>query len=741
MKTRISTIGRLTRGIFLTLFVFLGNTSAHADEGEATENLAAEVKEILRANCAECHSEEDARADVRVFDHAGLLEAEHIVPHKPDGSHLYQLITSTDDDVMPPSSRPSLTAQQITAIRKWIAMGAAAFPLDVSTAADPARLTATPSPPLVDSQSGRQPYTSVKPILDTILEHYRDTDKSDRPFLRYFSLRHLLDAGITADKLEEHRVAFAKAINHLSREREICIPIPIDPPRTVLAVDLRKLGWHRPLLRSMGDESQTINLHDLVLLEYPYAIIPGDSDTFDQLETELFAETKQLRSIAFVRADWFCSVVLQPPLYHDMLQLPQTLEELEAELNVDVASHLESGVAQRAGMTVSGVSRNNRVVERHPQRDGYYWKSHDFQSNIGSENILKDPINFRPSGGEMIFRLPNGMQAYYVCDGRGRRLNAAPTSIVVDKFASDRVVKNGLGCMRCHNQGIKDFHDSVRDVLLTLSGTPGFDKRRALRLYPSSDSWDKTVDSDQQLFLMAVAKLGDNDSHREPLAGITADYLEGTLTLAEAAAEIGVDATQLKISCRAPGFTRLGLAPLASGGVIRRDAWEDNFDAAATLLGKGTPVVAIDGNLRKEYVPTPELDGVELRTNKINGFFEPGDQLRITVENNSGNTIYFEVYGTSIEDKKVRITKGVESLEPAKSFAFPESDGEFIEVRGGLGGEEIMMFASTQAFSPGQIFRGKNVADRVVHRFFDKTDERRRDASDIVKKTILIETK
>ena len=113
-----------------------------------------------------------------------------------------------------------------------------------------------------------------------------------------------------------------------------------------------------------------------------------------------------MRPIAYVRVDWFCSVVLQPPLYHDMLQLPRHIDELEEQLGVDVKSNLESGQAKRAGMTVSGVSRNNRAVERHPQRDGYYWKSHDFQSNIGEENILRDPIDFKPSGGEMIFRCP-----------------------------------------------------------------------------------------------------------------------------------------------------------------------------------------------------------------------------------------------------------------------------------------------------------------------------------------------
>ena len=113
------------------------------------------------------------------------------------------------------------------------------------------------------------------------------------------------------------------------------------------------------------------------------------------------------------------SVVTQPPLYEDFLQLPFTVAELEKDLGVDSEADLADRTAPRAGMTVSGVSRNNRVVERHAGRTGMYWKSFDFRTSKGPENVLKDPITFKESGGEMIFRLPNGLQGYYVADAAG----------------------------------------------------------------------------------------------------------------------------------------------------------------------------------------------------------------------------------------------------------------------------------------------------------------------------------
>ena len=729
-------------------------TTTSADDSKS--DLAAAAKEVLRSNCSECHSEGDARADVRVLDLEDLIEGGHIVAKRPDDSYLYQLITSTDDDVMPPNSRPPLSGEQIATIRKWIAAGAEPFPEDAkktqsevaSKSTRPAESgdanavdsSATPDA-TTPSPDSAEAFATNREVLRAILDYVRATPKSDRPFLRFFSLRHLLEGGVTPQRIKEHRVALAKAINHLSRERNVLIPTVVDAAGTVLAIDLRKLGWHRSALREIGEsqsDSQQLNLFDLVLLEYPYSVLPADSDSFDDVATEFLNVAAQVRPIPYVRADWFCSVVLQPPLYHDMLQLPLTLEELETDLGVDVQSNLDSGLAKRAGMTVSGVSRNNRVVERHPHRDGYYHKSSDFLSNVGRENILTDPIDFRASGGEMIFRLPNGMQGYYVSDGVGNRLDEAPTSIVVDKFASDRVVRNGLGCIRCHRKGIKDFSDSVRSVLETLPGKPGFDKRKALDLYPDKSVWDELIASDQRLFAEAMAKIGQENTRTEPLTTVTSDYLEGTLSVVEAAAELGVDAEQLKISCRAPGFTRLGLSPLASGGVIRRDAWEDNFDAAALLLGAGTPVVPIDGNLRLNFVPSLELDRIDLLTNKENRFFEPGDDLKITVKNNASQPIQFELYGTSVEGLKVRLIDGVKTLAAGESFQFPEPGDEFIEIRGGTGRELITLFASTKTLPAGKILRGKNIADRVVHTLFDAE---RDSVDDVLKKTIVIETR
>ena len=67
----------------------------------------------------------------------------------------------------------------------------------------------------------------------------------DRKFLRYFSINHLITGGVTPAELDLQRDALAKALNHLSLKEELVRPEAIDEPvNSVLAVDIRRLGWH-----------------------------------------------------------------------------------------------------------------------------------------------------------------------------------------------------------------------------------------------------------------------------------------------------------------------------------------------------------------------------------------------------------------------------------------------------------------------------------------------------------------
>ena len=110
------------------------------------------------------------------------------------------------------------------------------------------------------------------------------------------------------------------------------------------------------------------------------------------------------------------------------------------------------------------------------------WKSHDFAGSTDAQNIFTHPLSFERDGGEVIFNLPNGLQAYYIADKSGTRINVAPTEIVSDPAAKDPAVRNGLSCIGCHTKGMKTFTDQVRSVI-EQTANPLYDKDYALLLY------------------------------------------------------------------------------------------------------------------------------------------------------------------------------------------------------------------------------------------------------------------
>ncbi len=725
----------------LTLSAALfGSSLANAKDEPAKVDpgkLAAAAKDILRSRCFDCHGGTATQGDITVLNHAELLAKKYIVPGKPDESSLFQMIVETDEDVRMPKNAPPLNANDADTIRQWILASAPKFPDDVV------------QPKEADKDNLFKNVRGVEYVLKEILAHQRTLSTDERRFVRYFSCNHLLTAGATRETINQQRDAFAKAINHLSREPQIVKPTVVNGETgTIFAVDIRQLGWHKqPFKAIVGNETKAdeTNLYDLVLLEYPYAILYQDSLTFDSLLTEYMSPAGLVRPIPYVRTDWFCSVATLPPLYHDLMGLPRTLAELETMLGVDSAANLAQRTAKRAGMTISGVSRNNRAVERHSFAHGGYWKSIDYASSKGAENIFTDPINLRGIGGEMIFHLPNGLQAYYVCDSRGTRLDEAPTSIVTDKFAEDKTVRNGLSCIRCHDRGMKDFRDDVRPAVEGLGGSGKIDKREVLAQYPVYKEMSALVEQDRQRFMRSMEQVLGSPQTTEPLIGVTQRFIDAPLQVATVAGELGlVEANDLKTIFRQPNFASFGLVALGNAGVIRRDMWEDYFDHIVRALGIGVPVLPIDGNNRPDYLPSDSPLDVVISTDKKNNVFAPGDELVIFVENKGRGTVFVELIGTGTKGEKIVLVPAGNKIDPGKKLRFPEKGS--LKVQAALGRELITVFASDKDFPTGKILRATNIDDRIVHPFYRMTISNGAakvldDAITMIKRTIAIETR
>ena len=524
------------------LMFIIGSQNVHPQQQIALDTYA-----ILEQSCFNCHGPEGSFKETLLIEHNALIQNGTVVPGNPDASELYKRLITTDAAKRMPLLQPQLPAQSINTIRNWILAGAPDWAVTSTTDGD-----------------------SISPaeILTTVETHLMSLAPFDRAFARYFTMTHLYNAGETAQILQEYRKGLSKLVNSLSWKVTVTNPHPIDPQGTIFYIDLRHYEW------DVNDAWGQIEA------AYPYHIsfeAPTQTALRDQLG-RLQGEMKS--SIPSVHIDWFLANASLPPLYHELLSLPLTDRELETRLEVDVVRNLNNAPGidvWRAGFNNSGVSNNNRMVERHASRYGAYWKSYDFAGSVGTQNIFTHPLDFTHDGGEVIFNLPNGLQGYYLVNASGFRLDDAPINIVSNPAASDPTVRNGLSCFGCHTEGMKTFEDEVRSVIES-NATPAYDKEQALRLYVAQSEMDALLQGDMDRYRVALAATGGAVDDIEPIARFH-EVFQGPVDAAYAAAVIGLETEtfQAKIHENV-GLQNLGLLVLGGeNGSMKRDAWTDSF--------------------------------------------------------------------------------------------------------------------------------------------------------------------
>jgi hypothetical protein len=205
-----------------------------------------------------------------------------------------------------------------------------------------------------------------------------------------------------------------------------------------------------------------------------------------------------------VRADWFAFAASRPPLYNRLLNYPSSFQQLAQAEGVDVDDDIRRSLAKRAGFQKSGVSANNRLIERHMAHNGYFWTSYDFGGNRERQSLYEFPLGpggphgFNHDGGETIFSLPNGFQAYFLNNSKGQPLDKGPTNIVRDPSRKDFAVTNGISCMGCHDQGMRKAKDDIRANVLAGRAFSKDVKDAVAALYPPADIMDAVIEEDRR---------------------------------------------------------------------------------------------------------------------------------------------------------------------------------------------------------------------------------------------------
>jgi hypothetical protein len=455
---------------------------------------------------------------------------------------------------MPPEEeQPRPGPGDVALLKEWIAAGA--------PSAD-----ARPTPRFITDAE----------VLGSIRADLMSLPPRDRRFARYFTITHLYNAGLSEDELQTYRHALSKLVNSLSWRKVIVKPRPVDAARTVFRVDVRDYRW--------GEQ-----VWERVLAAYPHGILADTAagrECYDAAGGQL----------SHVRADWFVAAAARPPLYHEVLQLPGNESKLEEQLHVDVSQNIRQERVVRAGFNGSGVSRNNRLIERHESPHGAYWRSYDFAGNTGRRNLFAHPLGpgaadgcFAADGGEIIFSLPNGLHAFMLVDARGRRLDKGPLAIVSDPRRPDRAVENGVSCMSCHSRGLIPKSDQVRAH--AESNPESFSPAEAdtiRALYPPHAILRASFDRDNERFRKAVVATGGRLTTTEPVAALVRLY-ERELDLSTAAAELGLQPAALSERLRESAVLGRVLGALrVSGGTVQRQVFNDAFPDLVRALNLGT---------------------------------------------------------------------------------------------------------------------------------------------------------
>ncbi|MCY3552164.1 MAG: leucine-rich repeat domain-containing protein [Candidatus Poribacteria bacterium] len=554
--------------IFLTIIAlgFIHTASAQ-------QELAQQAYLILQTKCLDCHGPHGTFTENLVIDSAsGLVDTGAVIPGQPLNSNLYARLVTADNTKRMPLGRDPLDDASLRVISDWIAAGAPSWETQYDVT-----------------------FIPTDAMFTAMQQHIQTLNPFDQPFARYFTMTHLYNAGKSPEARNAYKIALAKLVNSLSWGFDIHNPHPIDDTETIFYIDLRNYDWD---LRDAWTQIEGV---------YPYAIA-FDEETQAGLRAKL-ANLQQTMDcdVPFVHVDWFLATASLPPLYHNILRLPETERELEQELGVDAYRNLQRDPGRRvwrAGTNDSGVSNHNRVVERHTARYGAYWKSHDFAGSTDAQNIFTHPLSFERDGGEVIFNLPNGLQAYYIADKSGTRIDVAPTEIVSDPAAKDPAVRNGLSCIGCHTKGMKTFTDQVRSAI-EQTANPLYDKDYALLLYVTQDKMDTLLAEDTARYKTALEKTGGVFGGIEPVHRFY-EAFQDALEAPDAAASVGLQTEDFLSQIRVKSsLQNLGLTGLTSGGNVKRDAWTQRFSEIITALNSpDTPVTTTPSTVRP-IQPTP----------------------------------------------------------------------------------------------------------------------------------------
>lgn len=728
--------------LFLHSLALLLVLSAWGDE--------AQVLKLLEQKCADCHSDGDEEpalhGGINLTQLKGAEDAlKSILDRVQRADAVKGRMPKSKGQPGDAAYLPPLTAEEVTLLKTW----SAGAPSAAKPEAPVSATIVTEAPPPTTSVAAVRRFIPMAEEVRFIAEDVVKLPESTQPFVRYLTLTNLANLRDAqgqpvedAKQMETYRAAISKLLNSLSHEGQIHVPTAVDEGKTIYRFDLRDYGW----------TPQEWELH--VVAGYPYALRGLDA----RREQEIQDATHS--AAAWVRADWFTFAASQPPLYNQLLHLPDNDRDLEKELGVDVVGNLTQKRAIRAGFRESGVSQGNRMIERHElgRYPGAYWKSYDFSplDLHGQHDLFRSPLGpvgagltpnpdreFAHDGGEIIWNLRNGLQAYYLSTAKGTKLDRAPTEIVQDRKRRDGAIINGISCMACHESGMKytldkpleEFKDEVGPVALK-AGLDRTEQRMVEDLYVPQVKLHDVVKQDEERFKKALAAA--TPGYDQPLDPVERLYkrFKADIKLETLAAEFGEE--DLSFLARLKDTRDADLESIATqletGLGFPRAGFMDQFRAIVSALKYQqldfTPIAYTEftsgaskagGNIGQ--VALSEGGKLTISTDKAH--YVKGDLMTVTLKATEG--VFVRLYHFSADKKITQIFPNAGQkqnfIPGGKSVTLPGAGDSFRFRMGSPYGTEIILAVA----SPVQFTDAENLAfaQNEVFKSFPENDLRK----------------
>jgi hypothetical protein len=546
------------------------NEPFSTEEGKA-------VQDILRVNCGNCHVGQGAFGDMGyILNLSELIKNGKVVPGNKEDS---QIFVRMQQQTMPPAfertQRP--TYGQIDLVGKFI---------DELELPDEGSICEAPAFKDIDSQ------------IEAMSNDIASLDAEDQPFTRYLTVTYSSNAGECGRALQRQRYALFKTINSVSTDTRTHVPVAIDDDETIFRVDIRDYNWDRDIDLEDDGVVDFNDAWDAIIADEsaaPYAV-PYQGDQADDLAADSGTAVPFLPVNAFVQAVEFGD------LYYTLIGAKANLFDFELDvLKIDTKAEIADDNLMRAGFSNSGVSKQERVLNRFDSgiANGLsYWISFDFdggnggdrafvaagiERDIANESIYANPLDFAFAGGEAIFSLPNGLQAYYVANAAGARLATAPIGVVIDPAQNNGLVTNGASCNSCHNAGMITFTDTVRQFVEENRTQFDNDTYESVMIqYPDAKTFQDKMDQDSAVHVAALEEAGVPAGVPDAVSRVYLDFQLGDITLDLAAGELAVPADQLKqdLDLLDPRLANLG----EKDGYVSRTIFDDTFLDSVCIL-------------------------------------------------------------------------------------------------------------------------------------------------------------